>query len=78
MWHFVCLPDVVVIAMQGDYRKPRPALVIQSDLFNVLEQAVEGDGRPQTAAHRLTARRSADYRSRTVGRRTDEGRFAAR
>jgi len=26
--------DVVVIAMQGDYGKPRPALVIQSDLFN--------------------------------------------
>jgi mRNA interferase MazF len=26
--------DVVVIAIQGDYGKPRPALVIQSDLFN--------------------------------------------
>ena len=26
--------DVVVVAMQGDYGKPRPALVIQSDLFN--------------------------------------------
>jgi mRNA interferase MazF len=26
--------DVVIIAMQGDYGKPRPALVIQSDLFN--------------------------------------------
>jgi hypothetical protein len=25
------------------------------------EQAVEADGRPQTAAHRLTARRSADW-----------------
>lgn len=26
--------DVVTIALQGDYGKPRPALVIQSDLFN--------------------------------------------
>jgi len=26
--------DVVLVAMQGDYGKPRPALVIQSDLFN--------------------------------------------
>ena len=26
--------EVVVVAMQGDYGKPRPALVIQSDLFN--------------------------------------------
>jgi mRNA interferase MazF len=26
--------DVVVVAMQGDYGKPRPALVVQSDLFN--------------------------------------------
>ena len=26
--------DLVTIALQGDYGKPRPALVIQSDLFN--------------------------------------------
>lgn len=26
--------DVVTIALQGDYGKPRPALVIQADLFN--------------------------------------------
>lgn len=26
--------DVVTIAMQGDFGKPRPALVIQSDAFN--------------------------------------------
>ena len=26
--------DIVSIAIQGDYGKPRPALVIQSDLFN--------------------------------------------
>jgi mRNA interferase MazF len=28
--------DLVVVAMQGDYGKPRPALVIQSDLFDEL------------------------------------------
>ncbi len=26
--------DIVTIALPGDYGKPRPALVIQSDLFN--------------------------------------------
>jgi mRNA interferase MazF len=26
--------DLVTVAMQGDFGKPRPALVIQSDLFN--------------------------------------------
>ena len=26
--------DLVVIAMSGDYGKPRPALVVQADLFN--------------------------------------------
>ena len=26
--------DVVTIAVQGDYGKPRPALIIQSDLFD--------------------------------------------
>ena len=26
--------DLVVVAMAGDYGKPRPALVVQSDLFN--------------------------------------------
>ena len=26
--------DLVVVAMPGDYGKPRPALVLQSDLFN--------------------------------------------
>ena len=26
--------DVVTIALQGDYGKPRPAVVIQSDLFD--------------------------------------------
>ena len=26
--------DVVTVAVQGDYGKPRPALIVQSDLFN--------------------------------------------
>jgi len=26
--------DVVIVALQGDYGKPRPALVVQSDLFS--------------------------------------------
>ena len=26
--------DLVVVAVQGDYGKPRPALVVQADLFN--------------------------------------------
>jgi mRNA interferase MazF len=26
--------DVVIVALPGDYGKPRPALIIQSDLFN--------------------------------------------
>ena len=26
--------DLVIIALQGDYGKPRPALIIQSDLFD--------------------------------------------
>ena len=32
--------DVVIVAMQGDYGKPRPALVIQSDLFNEAHSSV--------------------------------------
>jgi mRNA interferase MazF len=26
--------DIVVVAVQGDYGKPRPAVIVQSDLFN--------------------------------------------
>ena len=32
--------DVVVSAAQGDYGKPRPALVVQSDLFNPTHASV--------------------------------------
>ncbi len=31
--------DFVTIAMQGDFGKPRPALIIQSDLFDALSSA---------------------------------------
>lgn len=27
---------VVIVALQGDYGKPRPALIVQSDLFSAL------------------------------------------
>jgi mRNA interferase MazF len=29
--------DLVTLAIAGDYGKPRPALVIQSDVFGALE-----------------------------------------
>lgn len=32
--------NIVTIAAPGDYGKPRPALVIQSDLFNVTHASV--------------------------------------
>jgi mRNA interferase MazF len=32
--------DLVMISLQGDYGKPRPALVIQSDLLTDLENVV--------------------------------------
>jgi len=32
--------DVVIVAAQGDYGKPRPALVVQSDLFNETHPSV--------------------------------------
>lgn len=32
--------EIVTIAMQGDFGKPRPALVIQSDLFNATHATV--------------------------------------
>lgn len=32
--------DLIVVAMPGDYGKPRPALVIQSDLFNETHASV--------------------------------------
>jgi len=32
--------DLVVVAMPGDYGKPRPALVVQSDLFNEAHASV--------------------------------------
>lgn len=32
--------DVVSVAVQGDYGKPRPAIVVQSDLFNASHASV--------------------------------------
>ena len=32
--------DIVVVALQGDYGKPRPALIVQSDLFNETHASV--------------------------------------
>jgi mRNA interferase MazF len=32
--------DLVSVAMQGDYGKPRPALVVQSDFFNETHASV--------------------------------------
>jgi mRNA interferase MazF len=32
--------DLVVVALPGDYGKPRPALIIQSDLFNETHASV--------------------------------------
>lgn len=32
--------DVVVVALHGDYGKPRPALIVQSDLFAALPSVI--------------------------------------
>jgi mRNA interferase MazF len=32
--------DVVVVAMQGDCGKPRPAVVVQADLFNATHASI--------------------------------------
>lgn len=32
--------DLVTVALQGDYGKPRPALIVQSDLLTDLDSAV--------------------------------------
>lgn len=32
--------DVVTVAIQGDYGKPRPAVVVQSDLFNATHPSI--------------------------------------
>ena len=30
----ICRGDIIVCAVSGDYGKPRPAIVVQSDLYN--------------------------------------------
>ena len=32
--------DLVTVSLPGDYGKPRPALIVQSDLLNALESVV--------------------------------------
>ncbi len=32
--------DVVTVALAGDYGKPRPALVVQADLFNSTHRSI--------------------------------------
>lgn len=32
--------DVVTVALQGDFGKPRPAVVLQSDVFNVSHSTI--------------------------------------
>jgi len=32
--------DLILVAIQGDYGKPRPALIVQSDLFNETHASV--------------------------------------
>ena len=55
--------DLVTVALQGDYGKPRPALVIQSDLFDehpsVTILPVTSDLR-ETPIFRITVEPSAE------------------
>ena len=32
--------DLVTIAMQGDFGKPRPALILQSDVFSAIHETI--------------------------------------
>jgi mRNA interferase MazF len=32
--------DIVAVVVQGDYGKPRPAVIVQSDLFNAAHSSV--------------------------------------
>ncbi len=32
--------DIVIVVAQGDYGKPRPAVIIQSDLFNATHASI--------------------------------------
>ena len=40
--------DVVAVAVAGDYGKPRPAVIVQSDAFP--------DGHPSTVVYQMTSR----------------------
>ena len=51
----------MTVSLQGDYGKPRPALVIQSDLLNELDSVVfcPVTGELRTAAFRVTVEPTA-------------------
>ena len=53
--------DLVTVFLQGDYGKPRPALVIQSDLLTELDSVVfcPVTGELRTAAFRVTVEPTA-------------------
>jgi mRNA interferase MazF len=55
--------DIVVVAAPGDYGKPRPALILQSDLFKATESVVvaliTNDQRPQAPLFRRPIQPSA-------------------
>jgi mRNA interferase MazF len=62
--------DVVVVAISGDYGKPRPALVVQSDLFNDTHASVTVAPVTSTIVNaplfRLTVEPSAETGLRSV------------
>lgn len=59
--------DVVTVALQGDLGKPRPALVIQSDLFDahpsvtILPLTSDLRATPRCFALPLTPRQTTDW-----------------
>ena len=73
--------DLVVVALQGDHGKPRPALVVQSDLFTPLStvtvlpltsQHIDGPARvtitPSTANGLQAASQIMVHRPQTITR----------
>ncbi len=48
--------DLVTVSLQGDYGKPRPALIVQTDLLNELDSVVlcPVTGELRTAVFRVT------------------------
>lgn len=57
--------DIVTVVIQGDYGKPRPALIIQSDLFS--DHAITSDRRDSAPLFRLNVEPGADNGLRLPG-----------